>query len=515
MQKEIIPLVEMRGITKHFPGTLANDSINFQLHKGEVHALLGENGAGKTTLMNILSGLYRPDSGQIFVGGETMAFNSTRDAIRAGIGMVHQQFSLVDNLTVAENVILGIKLPGGRLNMKEIEKKLSQLGEEYSLKVNPTAFIWQLSAGEQQKVEILKLIFRDIKVLIMDEPTSVLTPQEALSLSMTIRRFASIGKGILYITHKLNEVMDAADRVTILRAGRNVATVNKTDIDEKKLSKLMVGKEISISYYPDRLQSTSEILLQINNLNVVGDRQIRVIKDFSITVHSGQLVGLAGIAGNGQKELAEAIAGLRPIESGHLIIGGEDLTGKSSREIIDAGLSLIPEDRLETGLIPRLKLMDNSILKCYRTSTFSRKGFIKWREATKYLSNLIDKFAIKVSGQNDEVWKLSGGNKQRLLLAREISSNPKIIIAAHPTSGLDIQAQTDIENLLMNQRNQGAAILLISEDLDEIMAIADRIVVIFEGRIMGEADANELTKEEIGLMMMGRSIKEINHAVKI
>ena len=495
-------LVEMRGITKRFPGVLANDSVNLDLRAGEVHALLGENGAGKTTLMSILSGLYQPDAGMVLVEGRPVVFRSPRDAIRAGIGMVHQHFRLVEPFTVAENVILGLERPRFALDLSRVEAEVATLGERHGLKVDPRARIWQLSVGEQQRVEILKMLYRGARVLILDEPTAVLTPQEARELFAVLRQMAASGRAVVFISHKLQEVMEVADRITVLRAGRNVATLASRATSPQELARLMVGREVSVSY--DRPRRTpGEVLLSLEGVEAMGDRGLPALRGLSLEVRAGEILGIAGVSGNGQRELAEVICGLRVPVRGAVRVAGVDVTGCHPARIIDCGLSLIPEDRLGTGLIPSLPVCDNVILKAYRRPPLSRGAFLQPREIRRFAHDLVEQFAIKVPGLDVAARKLSGGNLQRLLLAREISGKPRVLVAVHPTRGLDVGATAAIHRLLLEQRDGGTAILLISEDLDEIMALSDRVAVMYEGRIVGEVAGGEASLEEVGLMMAG------------
>ncbi len=501
-------LIDMRDIVKRFPGVLANDGANLTLRQGEVHAVLGENGAGKSTLMNILSGLYRPDSGEIYVAGERKEFSSARDALLAGIGMVHQHFCLVDIFSAAENITLGMAEPRIHLNMANIEEEISELGRKYNLGIDPHARIWQLSVGEQQRVEILKLLYRDAQVLILDEPTSVLTPQESDELSETLRRLADSGRGIIYISHRLSEVCAVADRVTIIRGGRNIATLELEEIDEDRVVNLMLGADVSELVKVDHSKESGNVVLEIKDLHVTGDRGLPAVRGANISVQAGQIVGLAGVAGNGQKELAGAIAGMRAVDSGEIKISGKDITSKGTREIINEGVSLIPEDRTGTGLVANLSVKDNAILRGYWKKRFSLGFLINWKEVEEHTEKLVKDFNVVTPHTNEEIWKLSGGNQQRLLLAREMTSEPTVIVASHPTSGLDVQAATDVHNLLIEQRDKGAAILVISEDLEELMTLSDQIIVIYDGRVTPPIPAAEVDRSELGLLMMGSGVKE-------
>ena len=497
------PIITMKSITKRFPGVLANDAVDLEVLPGEVHALLGENGAGKSTLMNILSGLYYPDSGEIWVNGEYIQLRSTRDAIEAGIGMVHQHFSLVDVFSVVENVVIGLDLPGLKLDLQEIEDAVMEMGEKYGLKVDPRAKIWQLSVGEQQRVEIIKMLYRNVQLLILDEPTAVLTPQEADELADILHQMAKSGRSVLYISHKLQEVLRVADRITILQKGKTVATVNAQDVDEKELTRLMIGKEIL-----PRVETRNQIhpgqpILDIQDITVEGNRDYDAVQGLSLQLREREILGIAGVAGNGQREFAEAIVGLRPIKSGQIVLENELITNLSPRKIIQKGISLIPENCKEMGLVPTLNLYENAVLKQYRESPILKGFFLDNQEIIDYTQRLVEDYQIQMATCDDPVWKLSGGNLQRLLIGREISNQPRILIAANPTRGLDIQATTEIRKILVEQRNQGSSILLISEDLDEILNISDRVGVMYAGAIVGIINTVEANIEEIGLMMMG------------
>ncbi|HEY3315642.1 MAG TPA: ABC transporter ATP-binding protein [Bacillota bacterium] len=495
-------IVEMRGITKRFPGVLANDRVDLVLRAGQIHALLGENGAGKSTLMSILTGLYRPDEGDILIKGRKAVLRSPGEAFDHGIGMVHQHFRLVRPFTVAENVVLGLKSHGFLYRQRDVEGQIGELSSRYGLRVDPTAKVWQLSVGEQQRVEILKVLFRGAEVLILDEPTAVLTPQEAKDLYRTLRQMADQGHVVVFITHKLEEVMDAADVITVLRGGRNVATVAKTDTDQRRLARMMVGREVFLHQEKAPVQ-VGRTVLELCEIDALSDKGRPALRDLSLTVRSGEILGLAGVAGNGQRELAEVITGLRRVQSGRLLIGGRDLTNRSPREIIDAGVSHIPEDRLGMGLIPGLGICDNLILKDYRFAPMSSGPFLNHRAISEYAGELVRRFDVKVANFDSPVRLLSGGNLQKLLLAREISAKPKLIVAMLPTRGLDVGATEAIRQILLAQRAGGAAILMVSEDLDEVLSLSDRVAVINEGRIMGEMPAEQADIEEIGLLMAG------------
>ena len=501
------PLVEMRGITKRFPGVLANDHIDFNARAGEVHALLGENGAGKSTLMSILCGLYRPDEGEIYIHGRRVNLRSPRDAIDLGIGMVHQNFMLVNVQTVAENVILGLRQPRFFLNVNRIEEEIEELSERYRLQVDPKARIWQLSVGEQQRVEIIKMLYRGAEVLILDEPTAVLTPQETEDLFTTLRRMREEGKAVIFISHKLDEVMAIATRITVLRNGRVVGETTPAETDEAKLAKMMVGREV-LFHIEKKPVPKGDVVLRVEDIHALNDRGLLALKGISFSIREGEILGIAGVAGNGQRELAEVITGLRHTSRGRIFINGKDVTNCSSRYIIEEGVSHIPEDRLGMGLVPNLAVSDNLIMKGYRQPPLARGPFLNRSSIVRFAQSLIRAFNIATPSCETQVKLLSGGNLQRTILAREITSGPELMVAVHPTRGLDVGATESVQNLLLTQREKGAAILLISEDLDELLALSDRIAVIYEGEIMGIVPAEEANVEEIGLMMAGAVKRE-------
>jgi ABC-type uncharacterized transport system ATPase subunit len=496
------PLVRMRGITKRFPGVLANDHIDLEVQASQVHALLGENGAGKTTLMNILSGLYRADEGEITIRGQRANLQSPRDAIALGIGMVHQHFMLVEPQTVAENVILGLKTPRFVLDMAHIERRIADFSRQYGLQVDPRARIWQLSVGEQQRVEILKMLYRGVDILIMDEPTAVLTPQEVEDLFVTLRRMADEGKAIVFISHKLDEVMAISDRITVLRSGRVVATVDTDQTTKEELARMMVGREVLFHVEKTPVEP-GEVVLEVRDLRALNDKGLPALKDVSFTIRQGEILGIAGVAGNGQRELAEVITGLRKTTGGCVFIADCDLTNCSPRRVIREQVSHVPGDRLGMGLVPNLAVSDNIILKSYRDPPLAKGPFLDRLSITRFAARLIEAFSIATPSQETPVKFLSGGNLQRTILAREISVGPRLMVAVHPTRGLDIGATESVRNLLLQQREEGAAILLISEDLDELLTVSDRIAVMYEGAIMGVVDAEGADVGEMGLMMAG------------
>jgi len=495
-------VLQAKNISKHFPGVLANDHINFDLRKGEIHTLLGENGAGKTTLMNILDGIYYPDEGEIYLDGEQVDIRSPLDATKCGIGMIHQHFMLVDTLTVLENVVLGLESQGFYLNKKNISEKIAEISKNYNLDINPYAKIWQLSVGEQQRVEIIKTLFRGAKVLIMDEPTAVLTPQESNTLFEILKRMTKEGKSIIFISHKLDEVMKISDRITVLRKGKLAGTVNTKEINQKELAMMMVGREILFKLDRKPLNKKGEIL-KIENLETYNDKGIKILKGVNFSIHGGEIFGLAGVSGNGQKELAEVIMGLRRAIAGKVYIKGEEVTNFYPKVITKKGANYIPSDRLKVGLVPNLDTVENAILRRYDREPISRGIFLNYEEAAKYTRELIKQFNIMVPRENDPIKFLSGGNLQKLILAREIREEPALLIAVHPSRGLDVGATEFIRKKLLEERDQGVAVLLISEDLEELLMISDRIGVIYEGEIEGIVDIDSADINEIGLMMAG------------
>ena len=499
------PAVTMRGITKRFPGVVANDGVDFEATVGEVHALLGENGAGKSTLSNILTGLYRADEGELRLYGQPVEFHSPRDALDAGVGMVHQHFRLVEPFTVAENVVLGDHRDVGRsflIHHRTIDQRVAELGERYELAVDPRARIWQLSVGEQQRVEILKALYREARVLILDEPTAVLTPQEADALFVTLRAMAAEGRTVIFISHKLHEVAAVADRVTVLRGGRSIGTVEAAEATPHSLAALMVGREVEVARRRKGDGAIGEVVLELKGLRALGDRGVEALKDVSLVVHAGEVLGVAGVAGNGQRELAEAVTGMRPVVSGTVSVGGAPLRSGDPRPAIRAGIAHVPEDRLHTGVAPSLSIASNVVLKSYR-GEFSSGPLLRLRRIRDWAVELIRSYDVKTPGAGTPARQLSGGNLQKVVLAREFSGEPKVLVAAGPTRGLDVGAIETVHTYLREAAEKGVAVLLISEDLDEVLTLSDRIAVMYEGAVVGEVDARAATVEEIGLLMAG------------
>jgi simple sugar transport system ATP-binding protein len=499
--------IDATGIVKRFPGVLANDSVDFDLRRGEVHALLGENGAGKSTLMNILAGLYRPDSGEVRVDGLPVAFASPRDAIAAGLGMVHQHFTLVPSQTVTENVLLGLEQPRFLLRPGAAEAEVRRLAERFGLRVHPGARIWQLSVGEQQRVEILKLLYRGARILIMDEPTAVLAPQEADELFATLRSMTAEGRSVVFISHKLGEVLAIADRVTVMRRGRvTAAGIPAAGATKAELARLMVGR--SVLEVLDRTEChPGEVVLDLKGVSAQNDRGIAAVRDLSLQVRAGEIVGIAAVAGNGQSELAELISGLRPC-IGDVLVSGRSVANRSAATALRLGVAHVPEDRTEVGSAPDLSLTDNLIMKRYRDAPVARGWLMDGDAANTIATELKERYQIAAPSIDTEVRLLSGGNLQRAILAREIETSPRLLVAVQPTRGLDVGAIESVHRLLLDLRTEGAAILLISEELDEILALSDRILVLYEGQVAGEFTADDAEIGRIGLLMTGGTVED-------
>jgi simple sugar transport system ATP-binding protein len=497
------PLLELRGITKRFPGVLANDDVNFDLRRGEVHALLGENGAGKSTLMNILYGLYTPDEGQILLNGKPIDLGSTKAAIEHGIGMVHQHFMLIPVMTVAENIVLATepRRAGVLLDYDAARRRVRELSERYGLAVDPDARIDRITVGQQQRVEILKALYRGAEVLILDEPTAVLTPQEAQELFEIIRSLKTQGKSIVFISHKLNEVLEIADRVTTLRRGVVVATIAAAGATEEGLARMMVGREVLLRV-DKKPPQPAEPFLQVEHLTVLDDRELEAVRDVSFDVRAGEIVGLAGVDANGQSELIDAIAGLRHVQSGRIVVQGRDMTNATARAALEAGVGHIPEDRHRRGLVLPFSLTENLALHGYRYRPNSRRGLLSLSTMGDRARRLLKEFDVRGGTPATPAGALSGGNQQKVVLAREIDADPRVLIAAQPTRGLDVGAIEFVHRRLVEQRDAGRAILLVSLELEEILSLSDRILVIYEGRIVGEFPPTA-TEEELGFAMTG------------
>ncbi len=503
-----IPLVvTMKGIVKRFPGVLANDHADFELRQGEIHALLGENGAGKSTLMNVLAGLYSAEAGIITVNHKEVEFHSPKDAIKAGIGMIHQHFMLVPSQTVTENILLGMDQPNFRMNINQYDQKIAELGQHFGMEVDPKAKIWQLSVGEQQRVEILKMLYRGANVLIMDEPTAVLAPQEAEVLFTTLRTMVADGKSVIFISHKLQEVMAIADRVTVLRKGKvTAAGVPTLGSTRQELARLMVGRDVVFQMEKTK-QEPGEVVLQVQNVHAENDKGLPAVRGMSFEIRQGEIYGLAGVAGNGQRELSQIISGLRKCTEGKILLSGKEISNQPTQFAIENGLAYVPEDRTHVGSAPNLSMTDNVIMKNYRHEPISRGWMLDIPQAQHFAQKLKDAYNIVVPNIDTPVRLLSGGNLQRVILAREISGNPALLVAVQPTRGLDVGAIEGIHKLLLAQREAGAAILLISEELEELLSLSDRVAVIYEGRLMGEVREPDL--ETVGLMMTGTPLDQI------
>lgn len=496
-------VLQMEGISKRFGPVIANDGIDFEARAGEVHALLGENGAGKTTLMNILYGLLQPDAGRILWRGAVASVRSPQDAIALGICMVHQHFQQVGQFTVAENVMLGMKSTREPLlDRSRVEARISELSKQYGLQVDPKAKVWQLSVGARQRVEIIKALYRGAQLLILDEPTSVLTPQETDELFKMLRSMTAAGHTIIFITHKLNEVMALGQRITVLRAGGVVATVETDDTTPRALASMMVGREMDFQLEREP-SPIGEIILQVNDLRALTDKGTPALGGLSFSLHEGEILGIAGVDGNGQCELAQVLTGLRPATSGVVYIRGQDMTNCSPRQILDANVAHIPEDRLATGLIPAFSIAENLIIDSHATAPFARSWWMNSGAIAEHAQQQMTEYDVRAPGSGAPCGELSGGNLQKLVLARALACDPALLIAVQPTSGLDVGAAAFVRRRLLEQRKQRRAVLLISADLDEVLALSDRIAVMYRGEIMGVVVREEVNKEQIGLMMAG------------
>ncbi|MBB5323610.1 simple sugar transport system ATP-binding protein [Anoxybacillus tepidamans] len=501
-------VIEMLNIRKVFGNFVANDNITLQVKKGEIHALLGENGAGKSTLMNVLFGLYQPDGGEIRVKGQPVKISNPNVANDLGIGMVHQHFMLVDTFTVTENIILGSEpTKGGKIDIKRAEQEVRELSERYGLAVDPTAKIANISVGMQQRVEILKTLYRGAEILIFDEPTAVLTPQEIQELIQIMRALVREGKSIILITHKLKEIMEVCDRVTVIRRGKGIGTLNVADTNPNELAALMVGREVHFKTDKRPAQPGKEVL-EIKDLVVKDARGVTVVDHLNLTVRAGEIVGIAGVDGNGQTELVEAITGLIKAESGSIKLNGQDIFNLPPRKITEAGMGHIPQDRHKHGLVLDFPIGENMVLQTYYKEPYSKKGILNFKAIYEKARQLIAEFDVRTPDEYTQARALSGGNQQKAIIGREVDRNPDLLIAAQPTRGLDVGAIEFIHKRLIEQRDQGKAVLLVSFELDEVMNVSDRIAVIYEGKIVAIVDPKETTEQELGLLMAGSKRKE-------
>ena len=501
-------VIEMREITKVFGEFVANDKINLQLRKGEIHALLGENGAGKSTLMNMLAGLLEPTSGEIFVNGKSEKLDSPSRAAALGIGMVHQHFMLVEAFTVAENIILGSEITNkGVLDLKKANADILELSERYGLAVDPTAKVEDISVGAQQRVEILKTLYRGAEILIFDEPTAVLTPAEILELMDIMKTLVKEGKSIILITHKLDEIRAVADRVTVIRRGKSIETVSIEGVSNKDLAEMMVGR--SVSFVTEKEEAKpKDVVLQISDLIVNENRGVPAVKELSLDVHAGEIVGVAGIDGNGQSELIQAITGLRKVKSGSIKIKGREVVGLSPRKITEMQVSHVPEDRHRDGLVLEMMLSENIALQTYYKEPLSNKGVLNYNQINSYARKLMEEFDVRAASELVPAGALSGGNQQKAIIAREVDRNPDLLIVSQPTRGLDVGAIEYIHKRLISERDKGKAVLVVSFELDEILNLSDRIAVIHDGKIQGIVKPSETNKQELGILMAGGEIKE-------
>lgn len=503
-----VPILEMRGITKRFPGVVANDHVDLELFPGEVLALLGENGAGKSSLMNVLAGLYRPDEGEIFIRGERVEIENPRDAMKRGIGMVHQNFMLVDTMTVAENIILGLEETGLVPDMREVSKRVKEISDHYSMKVDPSAYIWQLSVGEQQRVEILKQIFRGAKILILDEPTAVLTPQEANDLNCVLQQMTGEGRSAIFITHKMEEVIEFSDWVRVLQSGKLVTVKRTAETNPQELARLMVGREV-LFRIDKAAADPGEEVLGLHGVCAEGEKGVPALSSVDLSVRSGEILGIAGVAGNGQRQLTEVVTGLHPISAGSIRISGKEMRGKSPYAMIQAGVSHIPSDRVAMGVVGDMSVANNLAMKGYRKAPLSRGWFLNPKRILQMARRMIELFVISTPAPQTHVKFLSGGNIQKTILAREIDACGGLLVAAYPSRGLDVGATEAVRREMIAQRDNGKGVLLVSEDLEELLTVSDRIAVMFEGRVMGIIDSEGADIETLGLMMAGVPLERV------
>ena len=497
------PVLELRGITKRFPGVLANDHVDLDLRRGEVHALLGENGAGKSTLMNILYGLYRPDEGEILLHGEPADISSPHGAIAAGIGMVHQHFMLIPVMTVAENIVLASepRRNGVLLDTAAAEGRVRELAEQFSFHIDPHARVRDITVGQQQRVEILKALYRGADILILDEPTAVLTPQEAVELFEILKRLVAEGMSVIFISHKLNEVLEIANRITVLRRGRKVDTIDRAGATEAMLARMMVGRDVLLRV-DKAAPKPGDVLLEVDDLHVHDDRGLEAVRGVSFSVRAGEIVAIAGVDGNGQTELIDAITGLRKPSSGTITVAGEDLTGASAHAFLQHGLGHIPEDRHRRGLVLEFSLAENLVLHDYAKEPFATNGFLHPARILGAARKLLHEFDVRGGTPETRTSALSGGNQQKVVVAREVARDPKVLIAAQPTRGLDVGAIEFVHRRLVEERDEGRAVLLVSLELEEVLSLADRILVVYEGSVVGEYEPS-VSEEELGIAMTG------------
>jgi len=497
-------ILQVNNIRKTFPGVVALDDVSFAVAKGEIHTLLGENGAGKSTLMNILTGLYHPDRGEIQIGGKTIHFTSPRDSLACGIGMVHQHFMLVPAHSVFENILLALDNVPNFFNRNAYKKRIQQLLDDFDLDLDLDMPVWKLSIGAQQWIELIKLLMRDCQLLILDEPTAVLTPQEADRLFSVLKRLKGQGKSIIFISHKMREVMEISDRVTILKKGRSLSTLTRGDFDESKLAALMIGQD-KVPQWQKNLQMSDEIVLEIQNLSVRNDRGLADLDNFNLQLKKGEILGIAGVAGNGQKALAEVLTGLKSTSQGKIVAKGEDITNSNARYSYIAGIAHIPEDRKSIGIAPDMSVDENLILKSFKSRLFRHGIFQDKRAIRRNATEKISQFAIKSGPDGTPVRYLSGGNIQKVIIARELSEHPAVLVALYPTRGLDIGSAEYVHKVIADGADKGMSTILIAEDLDELLKLCDRIAVMFRGRLIGYVNPRKTTREEIGLMMSGET----------